>query len=100
MVEMTLKRLMELSGIDIDLPKVSTLLESKQNTYNLIDELAEEIRRKSERVQIGDSLKQFKDMLNQDQQYKRLVSDLGKIIGHDKVDELVNDMAIEHYNEM
>jgi len=100
MAQMTLKRLMELSGVDMNTPKVIVLLEMNHQTHLLVDEIDDEVRRESEYLHNDDTLKKFKEQLDGEEHLNHLVSQLAKIIGFDKAEKLLYNLANEYYTEM
>ena len=112
MANMTLKRLMELSGVDMNAPKVTTLLESDQRVTALVKRIEDDIHeyahdRGASDEQQGDPESEIswappswhsgRDIWNEMRQQASSTTEaadaLEALIGHEKTQRLIIDIA-------
>ena len=99
MTEMTLKRLIELSGVDMASPKVTILLESSQQAVKLVDEIDDVVQSKIDEIDRKYvTLEEFDSMIHRNSEFGGLVTELGKVIGHEKATKLTFDLIADYYN--
>jgi len=113
MKELTLKRLMELSGVDMNLPKVTTLLESDQQVTKIVQEIEDELTEYAHEhgeASGGDDLaweppawRSGRDLWNEVLRSvpaaREARDQLEHLIGHDKVTRLIVDIANSVFDE-